>query len=1042
MSQLSAQELRSARVLLFVSLCIVLLSAVAIYFTANYATWPPFKETLALEYPVYSRQAADSKGVYVIDSSSRRVVHIAEDGSLGYTIEGGSREDGQFFYAREIASAEDGSIYVLNHRLDEKGFYLTREEILHYDAQGRFIEASFAKSYEQEDYIPEIVQRGTIIDLQILEGQVHWYELGMTGITDYRLDSDGNPEALGFFPFQEAQLHVASLYRVDGQSFIGVLKDASMVYMTQNRSGRLPQGLTSQDFQPSPNLTMVLPQQARVFYRHIASDSEDSLGIIPWSAGLTPLGVSFTDLENGSIRRLHPDGSISTILDAEILSASLGEEVYPYYYYFLTIANDGTIVTTNDEGVVLIQPDGEFRFVAEARYTGEQRLLSTLFWVAVLIAAAGFVAAARGFYVGVMKAQVSKLVLRAAGLALLVLLVGGLSALIIIPNFSGRYQDVVLQKISQMLQIIPQVIDADAMEQMKSPEAYNSQSYRQIRESLMGAFNENKDDWNKGYYFALYRVVNDKLYGFMYMNGLINTYYPFDWLEGPEEPGVYDLAQAGEIATELTTDISGDWIYGVGPIYNSRGDVIGLFETGTDLYALQSENFNLVRNLILELLTLLIVIILLVVEMTFFAHLRAQRKLLGGLTPAALPEREDGFSGILFARPIAYVLFTGLSLSVAFLPILSSRLYVPVEGQAADVFIALPLAIETLGFGLATLLGGFIARALKWQGLFYSGILLAAAGLVLSGTAASLQVLTLARAIVGIGSGLGYMGLRSVINRERNEAIRSRGFSNFYAGMTAGVNTGLVIGASLADIVGLQTVFFIAAGILGFVFLLPIFIRLHQLLPVFKEEEYVSPIRGIGKLLTSPRIWVFFVGMILPTYIAGSFIVYYFPLFAESQGIGTADIGRLLILNGLCIVYFGPALSSILEKRLGNLWGSILGSVIWGLGLLVAALTGSVLGAVLALVIMGITEGFAVNTQNNVFLQFPAVKRVGTDQAVGIYELMGKLGETLGPIIFGLALLLGARFGLSVVAAIVAGLAFIVPLAAGARTLAAAKRDA
>jgi predicted MFS family arabinose efflux permease len=317
-----------------------------------------------------------------------------------------------------------------------------------------------------------------------------------------------------------------------------------------------------------------------------------------------------------------------------------------------------------------------------------------------------------------------------------------------------------------------------------------------------------------------------------------------------------------------------------------------------------------------------------------------------------------------------------------------------------------------------------LAVKLSWQGLFYGGVLLAAFGLYGSAATSTLYFLTVFRGIVGLGSGLAYMGLRSIINREQNSEKRSIGFSNFYAGMTAGVNTGLVVGASLADVIGFQTVFYLAALLMGVVFFLPLFIGLSKVVPVVSTitTSASKQLKDMFLFLFDIRIWVFFVSLILPTYIAGSYIAYYFPLFAEGLGVSTADIGRLLIINGLFIVYFGPVLSRIIERRIGNVWGSVLGSFLWGAALLVAAWTGSLGGAVIALILMVITELFAVNTQNNVFLEFPSVEVVGTDQAVGIYELMGKFGETLGPLIFGVSLLLGARFGITAVGL---GVAFI-----------------
>ncbi|NCN04169.1 MAG: MFS transporter [Spirochaetales bacterium] len=1000
----------------------------------TFARWPVNQQELALEYPVYAQQNNYGE-LFVLDSSSRRVVGIGEDRTLDFETEGGSRSDDSFFYAREIAPLDDGSFLLLNNRLDEKGFYLTHEEILLYDSQGRYESTLVRREYKETDFNEVLVQRGALIDLRVIGNSVWWFELHDNGIQNYSFNFQTGEEVLeGFMEFTEANLHIGTIHRIYGQSFVLTLKDGSIGVGSFDRTmGDLESLLHSYSLEPSVNLSTSVPPdtQFRIVYRYTPA-SEGTLGVIPWSVGLYNDSIIFTDLQNQSIQRLESDGSVETLFNREKLSEVVGDDVYPYYYYSLTTQENRSFITSNDEGVVLVSSTGQIEYLGSALLTLRQRIFGYLFWISSFGALGGIVFTFRGFFYGFLGGKISPLLVRAFGLSVLILVVGSLSSLIIIPNFSGRYQDVVLQKISQMLQIIPQIVDAEGLKEMSSPEDYNSPTYRELRSNLMGAFNQNKDDWNRGYYFALYRIFDERLYGFMYMNGQINPYYPFDWLMGPDEPGVYDLAWQGEIATELVTDISGDWIYGVGPIFDKEGKVIALFETGTDLYALQYENTQLIRNLILELFVILIVVILLVVELTFLGTLIEKRNSLGSFK--ALPdESSDGFNGILFTRPIAYLLFTALSLSVAFLPILSSRLYVPQTGDVADVIIALPLVFETLGFGLATLAAGFLAVKLSWQGLFYGGVLLSAMGLYGSAATITLSFLTVFRGIVGLGSGLAYMGLRSIINREQNSERRSIGFSNFYAGMTAGINTGLVVGASLADVIGFQTVFYVAALLMGVVFLLPLFIGLSKVVPLASTSitSASKRIKDMFLFLFDIRIWVFFVSLILPTYIAGSYIAYYFPLFAEGLGVSTADIGRLLIINGLFIVYFGPVLSRTIERKIGNVWGSVLGSVFWGVALLIAAWSGSLGGAVIALILMGITEGFAVNTQNNVFLEFPSVEVVGADQAVGIYELMGKFGETLGPLIFGVSLLLGARFGLTAVGLGVASISLVFVISYG-----------
>ena len=78
---------------------------------------------------------------------------------------------------------------------------------------------------------------------------------------------------------------------------------------------------------------------------------------------------------------------------------------------------------------------------------------------------------------------------------------------------------------------------------------------------------------------------------------------------------------------------------------------------------------------------------------------------------------------------------------------------------------------------------------------------------------------------------------------------------------------------------------------------------------------------------------------------------------------------------------------------------------------------------------MGVAEGTAAVAQNEYLLQLDASKKIGMDRAAGFFEVVGKIGETIAPIIIGFALLLGIQRGLVLIAGImfIALLLFMIP---------------
>ncbi|AHC15589.1 MFS transporter [Salinispira pacifica] len=968
----------------------------------------PLRSSYEFDYPVFA--TGDSVGNhYVIDTSLRRVSKISGNGELVYRLDGGSREDNRFFYANQISVTPEGYLFLLDETRDAKGFYVLRERILLYSPRGKLLSVVYEREYPPGHNDPTLVQRNRILGLNAVEpGMLRFFILEEDALTPVTITyslPDGNG------PSENTEERVAQKTEEQAESAVSrsvphriqkaepIQVDQAMLYIADavhSVSGAVA------TFRDGTIRRLSAAGENRILFN---GTSENPPGVVPWELGSAGGDIVFVDLEHKEIRNV----SGETLIGREQIMASMNlEDLYPYNYYRLDISPDGRIYTTNDEGIV-IYDQGDISFVTSARLGPGRTLGRILWWVGVILTVSGAVLLLWIIYSRIFEGNLPPVLVRSMAVVLLVVAVGALSTFLLINNFNNRYTGIIFQRISQMIQVLPLVIDGDSFSEIESQEDFGNEEYMEIRNTFIDAFNNNRDEWNKGYYFALYRIIDDRLYGFMYMNGGISMYHPFDWLGGDENPGVYDLALDGRIATEMDTDISGDWIYGVGPIYNSRGEVVALFETGTDLYTMNQENRVLIRELIWELVTVLIVLILLMIELTVLSSLLKERRL---ATPP-LSSRDEGFSDGNLARPLVFLYFTAVSFSIAFLPLLSRDLYQPLAGLSRDVVIALPLSLEMAFFGIATVLTSILIAHRGWKGVFAVSLVISALGLLLSALAGSLPAFLLARSLTGLGTGMGYIALRSFINKEGREKLRNQAYSNFYSGMIAGINVGLVLGASLAGLVGYRNVFLMGMALTGMTGIL--FAFLYRDTRFFWEQDTRGELghgRALLTMIHSPRLWMYFVLLILPTYVAAAYVSFYFPLFAEARGLSTPEIGRFLIVNGLFIVYLGPPLSRLVEKHLGSFWGSLLGSLMWGAALILAGLSGNIWSAALVLILMGLTEGFAVSSQNGLYFSQKIVHVVGQDRATGYFELMGKLGETIGPVVFAAVLVLGQRQGL------------------------------
>ena len=183
----------------------------------------------------------------------------------------------------------------------------------------------------------------------------------------------------------------------------------------------------------------------------------------------------------------------------------------------------------------------------------------------------------------------------------------------------------------------------------------------------------------------------------------------------------------------------------------------------------------------------------------------------------------------------------------------------------------------------------------------------------------------------------------------------------------------------------------------------------------------------IWNLFGDSKVLVFFTAIILPIYVASMFLGYFLPVFSISQGLSNGDVGRIFLLNGLIIIYLGPPLVAALRRRIGAKQGVMLSTLVWALSLIPFLLLQDLTGLIWTIALMGLAEGLAVPYQNEYYLGLSGALKVGEDRATGVFEVVGKVGETIAPILIGFSLILGPVWGFSLVAlTLVAGLVLFV----------------
>ncbi|HOF33397.1 MAG TPA: MFS transporter [Spirochaetota bacterium] len=956
---------KSRRVI--ISLFLSILSFLFFYRNIDSFYLNPLKTEFSQVNP--SVAVADSfNNLYIIDNSQRRFFKCSEDGILHFSVQGGLKEPDHFFYAEDIAVDDEGFVFILNRVTDNGGFFTEKEEVLCYDPSGKFHSVIFSKTHAEKKQI--LVQKGQLSRLEFKSGKLSWFDISENKIDYYVYEKNGNPHVEKSFDYPLAATYIADISMRGGN-----------IYFT-SKNGKLYKNISTVLYSPEKSKELSVPWS-------ISSDEDGS--------------VFVSDLAKPRILKVN-NSSVSEILNASILEKN-NIDSDGLVFYRINKSADKLILSSGSSIYVYSAEDFKIHSIDSVRYSFKSLVFRFVLYAVLIVFLISVFNILSFLYREVFHSKIPSMVSRSIVLIFAIGVSTFLVTMFILKNFSERYTRTITERSSQMVQLIPKAIDGDLISKIDTQEKFMNEDYRKIRSSLVSLFNNNKDPWNDRYYYAVYRVMNDSLYGFMYLNDGISTFHPFDYFTDPESS--YRKAYSGEIISETDTDSWGSWIYALGPIKNSKGEVVAILEVGTDLYSFDRENMMLVKKVVIDVVTLLVVFILLLIEFTYLGQLSAKRSL--------LKKSDKNYSDAFFSRPVFFMYSFGISMSFAFIPLLMKKIYQPFLGMPQDVVIALAFSVEALFFAIFLFAGGIIVEKINWRNLKYIGIALSMTGLFICGFTSDMFIFLTARGIVGAGSGLILIACRSFINSESDGEKRSVAYSHFYSGGIAGVNAGAVFGAFFADQFGFSFAFYLAVSILLITLLISYNIfKNMKIVSLPSSEEHL--LRSVVRFISNRKVMFYLILAVLPTYAAGMFLSYYVPLFSESHGLSVTDTGRLIILNGLFIIYLGPLLTRFFKRRMSDRNALILGSFGWAVSLVIYAATGSIGGVVAALVLMGIVEGFCVSAQNDYFMNLPIVKKIGSDRSVSYMELASRGAEMCAPVIFAYVLTIGARSGIALFA--------------------------
>lgn len=523
---------------------------------------------------------SDEQGnIFLVDNECRRVSCISQDGQVQYII-----SDIPFKgigFVTDIIASADGGCYVQYLFQNTESYTTKFESICKYNSQGKFEKEVYRIDYQNSENPPHRNNRifgMTLIDNELLlmlkeiDG-IHFVSLNPntnTAVENDRLEG----ENVSF-------MHLFERY-ISNDEYIFTTADGGV---GRGKIGGEEKIIAKFDY--DINNGGVQPY-------YIDGDAEN---------------IYINDIDNGSIIKVNNDGTHQEIMGAN----SAAFDGWCGYFDF----SDGKITAVSENQLLLIDSDGNCQSLGPI--LPKAPILYVPSYIAIVCAVAAAVCLIF-YFIYFFKFKV-KLRLSIFVKQVIVIIPIIIIMLAISLNYvRGAVFDMLMENMEDSV-IAFTVLNSDKFngDEIQTLTGYDSlktEAFYNMRSTLQGVLNDNKDTWNEAYYTAIYLLRGSD----MHLLAISNDSYPnFSYYDTIDEScDEWNAFNRGQSFVSTYSDFEGDWVYAQAPIYNSKGEIVAVFETGADLNAYKIMTENLISETTGKFLIFFPILIICIVVVALF----------------------------------------------------------------------------------------------------------------------------------------------------------------------------------------------------------------------------------------------------------------------------------------------------------------------------------------------------------------------------------------------------------------------------------------
>lgn len=430
------------------------------------------------------------------------------------------------------------------------------------------------------------------------------------------------------------------------------------------------------------------------------------------------------------------------------------------------------------------------------------------------------------------------------------------------------------------------------------------------------------------------------------------------------------------------------------------------------------------RNLILSLVVSLITSLMIAGEVVAFI-LTILTQEVKTKNKEILRKQDKNYQPLGIVRGLSFFFGTFRYMSIAFVSIVLVSIYKPVVvfgyELPYDIVMGLPLSIQIFTSIFTAWLSGMLIGHWGWKPVAVTGILIMSAGTATAAVSGEPYLFLLAQVIIGTGLGLASTAfdIYAVFCAPDQEMELYAAHAN--AGIIVGMSCSSAIGALIAGAFGYSGAYFAMAVIGCVVALLVIVLGLN----ILEGKSGASPLESKTAREASPqkhsfdtRFCGYLLFMVLPYFFVNMFVDYFFPVYANQQGMSTEMIGYIFMAYGICNSYIGVPVCTALTKRMScaAIMPVVLG--VLGIGLLFFSAGNIFVFSLVLVMLIAICDGVMPSQQFKYVCALPYSKRKGFTKAISIEGVFSSAIRGFAPIIFGYVMMRGTK-GLLVVSMLI-----------------------